>query len=77
MIDRKNDVLVRFIVENSCNIKPKYDENGLVTTKPDKDNHGFGLKIINRIASKYGGKAAFSFDEKTNTFKSTVILMIE
>ena len=26
-----------------------------VTTKPDKENHGFGLKSIKSIAEEYGG----------------------
>ena len=36
-------------------------KNGSIeTTKEDKTNHGFGIKSIKMIVSKYGGKLAFS-----------------
>jgi hypothetical protein len=39
-------------------------ENGLpITTKADKENHGFGVKSIRMIAEKYGGNLLFSADD--------------
>ena len=37
---------------------------GYLTTKPDKGNHGFGLKIIENIAAKYKGEVVI--EEKQN-----------
>jgi signal transduction histidine kinase len=38
--------------------------NGLpVTTKRDKDNHGFGLKSIRYAAEKYGGTMTINIEE--------------
>ena len=46
-------------VENLCPDMPVF-RNGLpVTTKPDRENHGFGVKSIQSIARKYGGSASF------------------
>jgi len=47
-------------------------ENGFpLTSKADKDYHGFGTRSIVAIASKYGGNARFSTQE--NTFLAEVI----
>ncbi|MBN2897515.1 MAG: GHKL domain-containing protein [Clostridia bacterium] len=43
---------------NGVNAMPEsliYDDDKIVTTKTDKEFHGYGLSIINEIASKYGG----------------------
>ena len=46
-------------VENFCPDIPVF-RNGLpITTKPDRENHGFGVKSIQSIARKYGGSASF------------------
>lgn len=46
-------------VENLCPDMPVF-RNGLpVTSKPDPENHGFGVKSIQSIARKYGGSASF------------------
>lgn len=46
-------------VENFCPDMPVF-RNGLpVTTKPDRENHGFGVKSIQSIARKYGGSTSF------------------
>lgn len=42
-------------VRNYCEEKPEF-RNGLpVSTKKDKNYHGFGLKSIQYTAEKYGG----------------------
>lgn len=42
-------------VENYLASEPKKVDGMPVTTKPDKENHGFGLKSIKSIAEEYGG----------------------
>ena len=55
----------------------KYDEinlspAGIITLKPDKVAHGFGLKRISRIAAKYGGTVDIKTDN--NIFTISVLL---
>ncbi|MBQ8967003.1 GHKL domain-containing protein [Ruminococcus sp.] len=47
-------------------------DSKLVTSKPNKRNHGFGVMNVKECAEKNGGKAEFSFDEKQ--FTAEVIL---
>ncbi len=42
-------------VENYCTEKVRFKDGRPVTNKPDKNNHGFGVKSMYFIAEKYGG----------------------
>ena len=44
----------------------------LVTTKPDKENHGRGVKSIRKVVDKYDG--TIEFEDKGETFEVTGIL---
>ena len=46
-------------VENFCPNMPSFQDGVPVTTKRDKENHGFGVKSIQAIARKYGGSTIF------------------
>lgn len=49
------------------------DDDGLpLTTKRDKDYHGFGIKSVKTIAEKYGGMLSLSAEE--NVFNLNIIL---
>ena len=48
------------------------ESKDLKTNKPDKVNHGIGLKSVNELVSKYDGLSDFSFDK--NEFKAFVVL---
>jgi hypothetical protein len=50
-------------------------KEGRVLTSKTKDGHGYGLKIIERIAASYSGMTEISYNE--NTFSITVILKDE
>jgi len=58
----KNNLVIDICnsVANSVNIE-QIDING--TTKEDKINHGYGLKIIKRIVNKYDGTVNYKNDE--------------
>lgn len=45
-------------VENYCTEKIRFKDGRPVTSKPDKNNHGFGVKSMYYIAEKYGGNIA-------------------
>ena len=44
-------------VENYCPEAPAFRGGFPLTTKQDRDNHGYGLKSIRKTAKKYGGNA--------------------
>ena len=49
-------------VENLCPDIPAFQDGLPVTTKHDRENHGFGVKSIQAIARKYGGSTVFQVD---------------
>ena len=59
---QKSFVLLR--IENYCDKELSF-YNGLpVTTKQDKENHGYGLKSVCQMAEKYGGYATVTLENK-------------
>lgn len=55
---KKNFVFIK--IENYCDVeKLKLIGKTIVSTKTDKENHGFGLKSIRAAAEKYGGTVDF------------------
>lgn len=73
--DYRNDFSV-IIVSNSCDKNPLSDGRTLpITTKINKQLHGFGLKSVNTTVKKYNGDIAFDYCSETKVF--VVTLMIE
>lgn len=49
-------------------------EDGLpVTTKPDKKYHGFGMKSVKYVCSKYGGDVSVSVED--NVFNLNLMFL--
>ncbi len=63
----------RIIARNSSDIKPLSREGKLVSTKKNKDSHGFGTKSIKKVVSKYHGELQWEYDEEMKEFKLTVV----
>lgn len=61
-------------LENSSSAPPKKSGSELITTKRDKDVHGYGIRSIRRIAKDHNGSVDYSFDDKSMMFTFTVIL---
>lgn len=60
---------------NSCRNDPFSKQDGsLVTTKPDKGKHGFGLKSIRKTVNKYQGNMMQYYDDETTTFHTIITL---
>lgn len=58
-------------VENPCTQAPQMDEEGLLhTTKDDAGMHGYGTRLVRKIAQKYDGVADFSYHEGIFTAKA-------
>lgn len=60
-------------VENSCDTPPKHKDNRLITSKNDKQNHGFGTKIIERHAKQNNGKYEWFYDENEKRFHLNIL----
>ena len=67
---QKNFLILRF--ENYYEDALQYNEGSLVTTKADKEYHGYGLKSIRYTVNKYDG--AVSIDTKENWFDLKILI---
>lgn len=59
-------------IKNSYCHEVTISENRLISSKEDKDSHGYGTQIISDIAAKYDGD--FSFEPHTTFFLTSVLL---
>ena len=67
---QKNFLLLRF--ENYYDTELKYQGGAFITTKRDKEFHGYGLKSIRYTVNKYDG--AVSIDTKENWFDLKILI---
>lgn len=60
---------------NACRKSP-FSKDGirLHTTKNDRTRHGYGMKSIQGVIKRYGGKSNYYYDEETRTFHSVLVL---
>ena len=72
MKSAKSNDMVLLHVENYFESKLNYHHGKLVTSKKDKQFHGFGLQSIEQIARKYGGMLSIDTDE--HVFKLTIMM---
>lgn len=71
----ENSPYVVVTIINSCSKNPFTGHgNNLITSKYDKAKHGFGLKSIRKIVSKYQGEMQQYFDDETLTFHTIIAL---
>lgn len=73
-IDNKNEHYVVIKIKNSCDTPPKSNGRHFVSSKPEKNFHGIGLKSIERITQKYDGSSEFEYDDVSNVFVSLILL---
>ena len=72
---RKNTSFVVITVINSCRKNPFSEQNGfLITSKQDKNKHGFGIKSIRKTIKKYGGDIQTYYNNDTLTFHTIITL---
>ena len=63
------------VIKNPVKDKVQIKNNTVKTSKADKENHGFGLENIKRVAKKYNGRVELACDE--NEFTLKVFMMLE
>ncbi len=64
-----------FVIKNPVKNKVQIKNNAVKTSKSDKENHGFGLENIKRVAKKYDGRVELACDDIEFTLK--VFMMLE
>lgn len=70
---KNDDDFIFLNVVNSCSSKPKEDGDRLLTTKPNAELHGYGMKSIQRTAKKYNGHCQWYYEGKIKEFHLSVI----
>ena len=66
--------LLMIKIENYFESKLQYNNNELITTKNDKNNHGYGIKSIKYITEKYHG--SLNIAEKDQWFVLSILIPI-
>ena len=62
----------KIILKNSCSTKPIEDKNNLVTTKSNKNIHGYGMKSIQKALDNYNGELEWAYNN--NEFKIIILI---
>lgn len=72
---REKTPFIVITVINSCLINPFTNSNGTLSTrKSDKHKHGFGIKSIRKIVSKYHGYMQMYYNPETLSFHTVITL---
>ncbi len=71
-ICKRNSNFVIIKISNSCDRKPKYINNILVSSKNTPGMHGIGTRSIKRVVEKYNGNLEMKYDNDTKTFTSVI-----
>lgn len=71
-ICKRNSNFVIIKISNSCDRKPKYINNILVSSKNTPGMHRIGTRSIKRVVAKYNGNLEMKYDNDTKTFTSVI-----
>lgn len=74
-VRKENSGLVLITLVNSCEDKPVMSlDGGFLSHKRDLNNHGFGMKSVEKAVRKYGGNLTAYYDEKERVFHTVIAL---
>lgn len=72
---KENSSLTLIKIINSCDTEPHFDTNGFpVSSKEDIQNHGLGMKSVNRIINNYNGTIKMYYDSSQKAFHTIILL---
>ena len=76
-VEQKGDSAFTMItLVNSCTEKPALAGNGrLRSAKRDGQQHGLGMRSVERVVDTYKGKMQTSYDAQKNTFHTVIMLL--
>lgn len=63
----------RIIVKNSSDNPPQIQNGKLISTKSNKELHGYGTKSIEKVVTKYHGELQWNYDEQFKEFKLIIL----
>ena len=64
----------KIIIKNSCSSKPVRNDDSLITTKPNKKIHGYGIKSVIQALKKYNGELEWIYNN--NEFKIIILIPV-
>ncbi len=64
-------------IQNSCDSKPQSKNGNLLTTKKEKQLHGYGTQSVIKALNKYDGMFDWEYSEKEKIFTVTVAMPTE
>ncbi len=75
-VEKKDNTPITLItISNSCRTDPFLQPGkNLITHKPDKSKHGFGIKSIRKIVKKYNGNMEMYYKDDSSTFHVIITL---
>ncbi len=65
----------KIIIKNSCSKQPEEENNNLITTKANKNIHGYGLKSVLKALKNYNGEFEWLYDNKE--FKIIILIPMQ
>lgn len=74
LVTAKRNSYSIIIISNSYDALPSVIAGNLITTKADREHHGYGLKSVKKTLKKYGGDFEWNYDETSHTFTVTVMV---
>ena len=75
---RRDENSIMVTVMNSCDEEPMVDKEGRFhSRKQDLENHGYGLKSIERVTRQYNGISKMYYDEDERKFHSIFLFPTE
>lgn len=69
-----DNIFHKIIISNSCTVKPKSVNETLLTTKPNKDIHGYGMKSVFKAIENYKGELQWTYEN--NEFKIVILMPV-
>ena len=61
-------------IQNSCDTKPQTKNGNLLTTKKEKQLHGYGTRSVIKTINKYDGMFDWEYSETEKIFTVTVAM---
>ena len=74
LVTAKRNSYSIIIISNSYDTPPNTVSGTLVTTKADREHHGYGLKSVKKVLKKYDGDFEWNYDETSHNFTVTVMI---
>lgn len=71
---REHTPFIIITMINSCASNPFTPNGKLVSSKPEPQAHGFGIKSIEKIVHKYDGNMQMYYEESSSTFHTIIML---